>query len=138
MFPAVSVSSAAPHSAATPAEISSLCDRVNVAMSSSKIGRRKKSAKSEIQWVALSRDAKNPNAVHFDAFRVFFKIAAIFAAATLRSDARRRSSANICAKCAYSLADLDALHALAKKNAQPWIITKNRVCRSLPASRDRC
>jgi hypothetical protein len=99
MFPAVSVSSAAPHSAATPAEISSLCDRVNVAMSSSKIGRRKKSAKSEIQWVALSRDAKTRTAVHFDAFRVFFKIAAIFAAATLRSDARRRASADICAKC---------------------------------------
>jgi len=64
---------------------------------------------------------KTRTALHFDAFRVFFKSAAIFAAATLRSDARRRSSANICAKCAYSLADLDALHALAKKNAQPWI-----------------
>jgi len=41
MFPASSVASAAPPSAAAPAETSRLCDRVNVAMSSSKIGPRK-------------------------------------------------------------------------------------------------
>jgi hypothetical protein len=58
MFPASSVTSAAPPSAAAPVETSSFCDRVNVAMSYSKIGRRKKSAESEIQRVALSRDPK--------------------------------------------------------------------------------
>jgi hypothetical protein len=57
-LPVSSVSSAAPPpSAAAPAETSSLCDRVNVAMSSSKIGQRKKS-ESEIQRVALGRDQK--------------------------------------------------------------------------------
>ena len=59
MFPPSSVSSAAPPSAAAPTETSSLCDRVNVVMSSSKVGRRKISAESEIQRVALSRDPKN-------------------------------------------------------------------------------
>ena len=68
MFPPSSVSSPAPPSAAAPAETSSLCDRVNVAMSSSKIGRRKKSAESEIQRVALSRDPKN-----FDPFSAFLQ-----------------------------------------------------------------
>src|SRR6266404_1843241 len=58
MFPASSVTSAAPPSAAAPAETSSFCDRVNVAMSYSKIGRRKKSAEFGIQRVALSRDPK--------------------------------------------------------------------------------
>src|SRR5437879_1190634 len=58
MFPASSVTSAAPPSAAAPAETSSFCDRANVAMSYSKIGRRKKSAESGIQRVALSRDPK--------------------------------------------------------------------------------
>jgi hypothetical protein len=40
-FPASTVSSAAPPSPAPAAETSSLCDRVNVAISSSKIERRK-------------------------------------------------------------------------------------------------
>src|SRR5258706_7139718 len=48
MFPACSVASAAPPSAAAPAERSSRCDRVNVAMLYSKIGRKNKSAESEI------------------------------------------------------------------------------------------
>jgi hypothetical protein len=56
MFPASGVTSAAPPSTAAPAETNSLCDRVKVAMSYSKIGRRKKSAESEIQPVVLSRD----------------------------------------------------------------------------------
>jgi hypothetical protein len=68
MFPPSSVSSPAPPSAAAPAETSSLCDRVNVAMSSSKIGRRKKSTESEIQRFALSRDPKN-----FDPFSAFLQ-----------------------------------------------------------------
>jgi hypothetical protein len=38
MFPASSIASAVPPSAAAPTETSSLCDRVNVAMSYSKIG----------------------------------------------------------------------------------------------------
>jgi hypothetical protein len=58
MLPASSVASAAPPSAAVAAETKRLCDRVNVAMSSSKIGPRKKSAESGIQRVAMSRDPK--------------------------------------------------------------------------------
>ena len=38
MFPASSIASAAPPSAAAPAETNNLCDRVNVAMSYSKSG----------------------------------------------------------------------------------------------------
>src|SRR5258708_28540749 len=57
MLPASSVASAAPPSAAVAAETSRLCDRVNVAMSSSKIGPGK-SAESRIQRVALTREPK--------------------------------------------------------------------------------
>jgi hypothetical protein len=59
MFPPSSVSRPALPSAAAPAETSSFCDRVNGFMSSSKIGRRKKSAESEIQRATPSRDPKN-------------------------------------------------------------------------------
>src|SRR5258705_2699523 len=57
MFPASSVARAAPPRAAVAAETSRLCDRVNVAMASSKIGPGKP-AESQIQRVALSRDPK--------------------------------------------------------------------------------
>jgi hypothetical protein len=42
MFPASSIASAVPPSAAAPTETSSPCDRMNVAMSCSKIGWTKK------------------------------------------------------------------------------------------------
>src|SRR5216683_7935052 len=58
MFPASSIVSAAPPSAAAPAETNSLCDLVNVAMSYSKIGRRKNLPNLRFQPVALSGISK--------------------------------------------------------------------------------
>src|ERR1700730_3728500 len=68
MFPASSVTRAAPPTAAAPAETSSRCDCVNLAMSYSKIGQRKKSAESEIQRVAPSRDPKETPERDFETF----------------------------------------------------------------------
>jgi hypothetical protein len=68
MFPAGWTISAAPPSAAAPAETNSLCDLVNVAMSYSKIGRRKKSAESEIQPVVLSGIRRRPLITNFATF----------------------------------------------------------------------
>src|SRR4029079_17122508 len=72
MLPTSSVVSVAPPSTAAPAETNSLCDRVNVAMSSSKIERRK-SAESEIQPVALSRIKRDPLNANFLTFPAFLQ-----------------------------------------------------------------
>jgi hypothetical protein len=68
MFPTSKVANAVLPSAAAPAETNSLCDLVKVAMSYSKIGRRKKSAESEIQPVTLSGIRRKPLITNFETF----------------------------------------------------------------------
>ena len=59
--------------ASAAAEARIPCDRVNVVMLYSKVGRSKKSAEPEIQRVALSRDPKETTERQFETFPAFLQ-----------------------------------------------------------------